>query len=107
MIEANLALARLTGLPTYLSEARRIARATAASLPHLALARGNNAGFAGIYFRALADLHAAAPGAVDLTPARQFVQSDVQAALAPRITHTQSDLLEQAAFVITSAALAA
>lgn len=106
MIEANLALARLTGLPTYLAEARRIAAATATALPHLAQARGNDAGFAGIYFRALADLHAAAPRGVDLTPARQFVQSDVQAALAPRLTHTQSDLLEQAAFVITSAALA-
>lgn len=105
MIEANLALGTLTGLPVYLTEARRIAAATNAALPNLGQARGNNAGFAGIYFRALAALNVATHGAADLAPARQFVQSDAQAALAPRATHTQSDMLEQAAFVLTSAAL--
>jgi predicted alpha-1,6-mannanase (GH76 family) len=105
MIEANLALARLTGLPVYLNEARHVAAAANAALPNLGQVRGNNAGFAGIFFRALADLNAAARGAVDLSPAREFVQSDAATALAPRTTHTQSDMLEQAAFVITSAAL--
>jgi predicted alpha-1,6-mannanase (GH76 family) len=107
MIEANLALARLTGMPIYLREAHGIATATAAAMPHLDQARGNDAGYAAVYFRALADLDAAAPGTADLTPVRAFVASDAQVALAPRLHHEQSDLLEQAAFVITSAALAA
>lgn len=105
MIEANLALARLTGGSVYLQEARRIATATAVALPHLARVRGNDAGFAAIYFRAIADLDAQVPGAVDLTPAQEFLRTDASAALAPRARHTQSDLLEQAAYVITSAAL--
>jgi predicted alpha-1,6-mannanase (GH76 family) len=104
MIDANLALATMTGQGYYLREARRIADAAAKALPGPWRDHGRNAAFDAIYFQSLAHLDASAAGAASLAPARDYLAWAWPAARDPRApaNQTEEDLLEQAAFVITA-----
>lgn len=104
MIDANVAYAALTGQSYYLGQAKRIAAAAAKAFPGPWRNRGNYAAFDAIYFQSLAHLNAAAPGAANLAPVRDYVSWEWPRAQASRSGHTEDDLLEQAAFVLSAAA---
>lgn len=107
MIDANVAYAALTGKGFYLTEARRIAGAAAAAFARPWRDLGNYAAFDAIYFHSLVDLNAASPGAADLAPVRDYLTWAWPAAhtARPASTRTEDALLQQAAFVLTSASL--
>ena len=105
MIDANVAYAVRTGQRSYVDEAKRIASAAATAFPGPWRNRGNYAAFDAIYFVSLARLAALSPGAANLAPARDYVRWEWPTASASRPARSESDLLEQAAFVQTAAAV--
>jgi len=105
MIDANVAYAVRTGQRAYIEQARRIAAATAIAFPGPWRNRGNYAAFDAIYFVSLAHLSALSPGATNLAPARDYVRWERATAAAPRLARLENELLEQAAFVQTAAAV--
>lgn len=105
MIDANLAAYHTTGQGRYLAEAKRIAAAMNAAHPGPWRERGNYAAFDAIYFQSLAHLDAASPGAASLAPVRSYVDWAWNMGRLPRVARTEDALLEQAAIVLSAAAL--
>lgn len=106
MIDANVAYAALTHQQSYLAEAKRIADAAARAFPGPWRNRGNYAAFDAIYFQSLGHLNAAAHGAANLKPVQDYVAWEWPRAQGRRAGLTESDLLEQAAFVLSAATVA-
>ena len=106
MIDANVAAYRTTGQRQYLAAAKRIATAMSAAKPGPWRDRGNYAAFDAIYFQSLAHLNAASPGAVSMAPVQSYVDWAWPTSRQPRAAHTEDALLEQAAVVLSAAALA-
>lgn len=105
MIDANVAAYHTTGQRQYLAAAKQIATAMAAAKPGPWRDRGNYAAFDAIYFQSLAHLDAASPGAASLAPVQAYVDWAWPYAQQPRAAHTEDALLEQAAIVLSAAAL--
>ncbi len=109
MIDADLAYAGLTGNQQYVTTARQLAAATARAMPNPSLARGDLAAYDAIYFQSLLHLNAVGKGAASLAPVQAFATGEQPIALAPRAAAARDEqgLLEQAAYVIATAVLAA
>ena len=105
MIDANVAYAARTGQRSYIGVARRIAAAAAIAFPGPWRHRGDYAAFDAIYFVSLAHLAALSPGAANLAPPRDYVRWEWPTASASRPARSENDLLEQAAFIQTAAAV--
>jgi hypothetical protein len=107
MIDANLAYARLTGQSAYLDQARRIAAAAAEALPMPWRSRGMYANFDAIYAWSLVHLNAAIGGGASLEPIEDYLGWAWPLAEAPRAPahRTESDLLEQAGYVMDASAV--
>jgi predicted alpha-1,6-mannanase (GH76 family) len=101
MIDANVALATLSGDKSYLTKARRIATAAAAALAGPRHNRGRYAAFDAIYFQALAHLDAASRGSASLSQTQDYARWFWPTAQKARTAanRTEDDILEQTAFV--------
>jgi predicted alpha-1,6-mannanase (GH76 family) len=107
MIDANVAYASLTGQQAYLAEARHTAAAAAVALHGPLHDHGRYAMFDAMYFKALASLNLASPGAASLSQATAYLEWAWPVASVSRVPskRTEEDILEQAAFVVTAVAL--
>lgn len=107
MIQAFLELRRLTGDTTYLASAMQLAKLSAQALAGRRHNRGRFAAYDAIYYQAVRNLGGLSPQPTAMQQAQDFIAWAQSFALSPRAANQRDEegLIEQAAIVITAAAI--